>query len=89
MSEIIIVLDSKPALLGRIDQEQPAKGPERLAAEVLFAFLVDHGDAPAGGRKLGGGDKAGKAGADHDDVNFFCHRVSPIRRIIEVPLWNQ
>ena len=84
MRQLVTVLDSKPALLRRIDQKQPAERPERLAAKILFALLIDHHDAPAGCRELGRGDKAGEPGADHDDVNFFCHRVSPVSWMREV-----
>ena len=82
--QLVTVLDAEPALLGRIDQKQPAERPERLAAKALFAFLIDHDDALAGVRDLGRGDEAGEARADHDDVSFVCHRVSPgLLRIIE------
>ncbi len=84
MGQLVTVFDSKPALLRRIDQEQSAERPERLAAKTLLALLVDHHDAPAGCRELGRRDEAGKAGADHDDVNFFCHRVSPVSWMREV-----
>ena len=45
--EIIRVFDPEPALLGRIDHEQPAERPERLAAQVLLGFLVDDDNALA------------------------------------------
>ena len=33
---------------GRIDEKQSTERPERLAAEILFAFLIEHDDALAG-----------------------------------------
>jgi hypothetical protein len=42
------VLDPHPPLLGAVDHEQPAEGPECLAAEVLLSLLVDQHDAAAG-----------------------------------------
>ena len=35
------VLDAHPALLGGVDEEQPAERPERLAAEGLLGLLVE------------------------------------------------
>ena len=60
------VVNPQAALLGGVDEEQPAERPERLAAEVGRAFLVDQGDPLARARQLGGGDQTGEAGADHD-----------------------
>ena len=37
----------QPALLGRVDEEQPAERPERLAAEGLLGLLVEQDDALA------------------------------------------
>jgi len=71
------VLDAEPALFRRIDQEQSAERPERLAAETLLAFLIDHDDALAGVGDFGGCDQARKASADHNNVRFFGHGISP------------
>ena len=76
--QIVAVLDAEPALFGQIHQEQSAERPERLAAEVLLAFLIDHDDAFAGVGDLGGGDKPGEAPADHDYVRIACHRIIPL-----------
>ena len=62
---------------GLIDQKQSAERPEGLAAEALFAFLVDHDDALAGVGDFGRGDEAREAPADHDYVRIVCHRISP------------
>ncbi len=69
-------------MLGRIDQEQSAERPERLAAEVLLALLVDDDDALAGIGKLGRGDEAGKARTHHDHIGIVGHFLlrAPLRR---------
>src|ERR1700733_10553831 len=46
--EVKTVLDAEPALFGAVDQKQTAERPERLAAEALLAFLIDHDDTLAG-----------------------------------------
>ena len=45
--EIAAVADAHAALLGRVDEEQSAERPERLAAEVLLAFLIEDDHPPA------------------------------------------
>ena len=79
--ELVRVADAQPALLGAVDEEQPAEGPERLAAQRRLGFLVDEDDAPAGVGQLGGGDEAGEAGADDDRVGRVLrgHRARPTR----------
>ena len=62
------VLHAQAALLGAVDEEQPAEGPERLTAEVVRALLVQQGDGPPGSGELGGGDEAGEARPDDQDV---------------------
>jgi hypothetical protein len=69
--ELIGVLDPQPALLGAVDEEQPAERPERLAAEVVAALLVDDGDAVARPAELVGGDQARQPGADDDDARVL------------------
>ena len=63
---------------GEFDQKQPAKRPEGLAAEALFALLVDHDDAFAGIGDFGRGDQPGQSAADHDHVRIASHRFLPI-----------
>ena len=76
--EVVTVLDAEPALFGAVDQEQSAERPERLAAEALFAFLVDHDDAFAGVGDFGRRDEAREAPADHDYVRILVpSRHSP------------
>ena len=75
------VLDAHPPLLGAVDEEQAAERPPRLAAEVVAVLLVEHQHPLAGQGELVGGDEAGEAGADDDDVGGevgACggHRVS-------------
>ena len=68
--ELVRVLDPQAPLLGAVDEEEPAERPERLAAEGLLGLLVEEDDALAGSGQLGGGDEAGKTGADDDRVCF-------------------
>src|SRR6202158_850204 len=75
--QIVAVLDAEPALFGAIDQKQAAERPEGLAAEVLFALLVDHDDALAGVGDFSCGDEARQPAADHDYVCIACHRIIP------------
>ncbi len=70
------VADPHPALLGRVDQEEPAEGPVRLAAERPGGFLVEQDDAPSGVGEFGGGGQAREAGSDHDDVGVEGHQGS-------------
>ena len=74
--EIVAVADAEPALLRRVDEEQAAERPERLAAEILLAFLIEHDHALAGIGDLGGGDQPGEAAADHDHVRICRHARS-------------
>ena len=68
--EVKTVLDAEPALFGAVDQEQSAERPESLAAEALFALLVDHDDALAGVGDFGCRDEAREAPADHDYIRI-------------------
>ena len=58
----------QPALLGGVDEEEPAEGPERLAAEARLGLLLDEHDPAPGVGQLGGGDQPGQPGPDDDDV---------------------
>jgi hypothetical protein len=62
--------DSEPSLLRRIDEEQAAERPERLAAEVGAWFLVDDDHAPPGGSRFRRGHEPGKAPPDHEHVRL-------------------
>ena len=73
--ELAGVLDAHPALLGAVDEEQPAEAPERLPAQGLLALLVEQQHRPAGVGHLGGGRQPGQAGPDHDDVCVHEPRV--------------
>ena len=76
--QIVTVLDAEPALLRRIDQEQPAERPEGLAAEALFALLLDHDDASAGVGNFRRRDEAREPAADHNDISLIGHRFAPL-----------
>ena len=60
-----------------VDQEQSAERPERLAAEVLFTFLIDHDDAFACIGDLGGGNQPRQSAAYHDYVRVIRHAIHP------------
>ena len=66
--KIARVADAHAALLGRVDEEQSAERPERLAAERSLRLLIENDDAPARVGELGGRDKTREACADHDGV---------------------
>ena len=74
------VLDAHPPLFGRVDEEQPAEGPERLAAEVGPRLLLHDDHASAGTGQLGGGDQAGEARADDDGIRVRHLPSLPLRR---------
>ncbi len=71
--QFVGVAHPHPALLGRVDQEEAAEGPVRLAAEGGRRLLVEQDDLPSGVRQFRGGDQAGQAGSDDDDVGVECH----------------
>ena len=71
--ELVRVLDAQPALLGGVDEKEPAEGPEGLAAERRLGLLLDKRDPPAGGCQLGGRDQPGQPAADDDGVVFVTH----------------
>src|SRR5689334_12880501 len=75
-SQIVGILDAEPALFRRIDQEQSAERPEGLAAQALFAFLVEQDDALAGIGDFGRGHQPRQPAADHDHVGI-SHRILP------------
>ncbi len=76
--EVVGILDAEPALLRRIHQKQAAERPEGLAAEALFALLVDHDDAFSGVGDFGGGHQPGQTAADHDHIRIASHCCLPI-----------
>ena len=71
------VVHAHPALLGGVDEEQPAERPARLTAEARLGLLLDDHDALAGVDELGGGDEAGEPSADDDGVGVIRHGYSP------------
>ena len=66
--ELVRVLDPQPALLGAVDEHQPAQGPERLAAQRGLRLLVEEDDLAAGVGQLRGGDEAREPRSDDDGV---------------------
>ncbi len=73
------VLDAEAALLGRVDEEEPAEGPVRLAAEVGGVLLLDQGHPAAPAGEFVRGDEAGEARSDDDDVRVHGVCVLPSR----------
>ena len=70
--QLVTVANTQPALLGTVDEEEAAEGPERLAADVGGVLLVDDQDAAAPFGELTGGDETCKARSDDDDISI-CH----------------
>ncbi len=68
--QLVAVADAEPALFGAVDEEQAAERPERLPADVGGVLLVDDQDAAAAFGQFTGGDQAGQAGSDHDDISI-------------------
>ncbi|KAJ0163891.1 hypothetical protein CTA2_2171 [Colletotrichum tanaceti] len=64
--ELPRVLDAHPPLFFRVDAEDAAQRPERLAAEVLVVLLVEDDGRHAALRELKGCDQTGEATADDD-----------------------
>lgn len=67
--ELFGVMDSEAALLGGVDEEQPAERPERLTAEVVAILLVDDQHSFARLGQFVGGNETGEAGPDDDRVS--------------------
>ena len=66
--QLVGVLDAHAALLGAVDEHQPAERPERLAPQGALGLLVDQQHLLAGVGQLGGGHQAGQARAHHDHI---------------------
>ncbi len=79
------VLDPHPPLLGRVDEEQPAEGPEGLAAEILLRLLVDQNHPAPRVGKFGGRDQARETGPDHDHIGIQRHWYLPWLRSSRTP----
>ena len=71
------IADAHAPLFGRIDEEEAAERPERLAAERLLRLLVDNDGLLAGLGQFGRGDEPGKAGADNDHIRIVSHFLLP------------
>ena len=70
------VVNPKPPLLGTVDQEQSAQGPERLPPEGGLGLLVEDDHLAARIRQLGSRDQARQPGPDDDCVSVCGHRAS-------------
>ncbi len=80
--ELAAVLDPHPPLFGRVDEEQPAEGPVRLAADRLLGLLVEQDDLAARVDELGGGREAREPGPDHDHVCVVRHGEPVLRSVV-------
>jgi hypothetical protein len=69
----VAVVHAHPALLGRVDQEQPTEAPERLPAQALLRLLVDQHHPPARVGCLGGGRQPGESVAHDDHIGVHAH----------------
>ena len=70
------VVDAHPALLGGVDEEEPAERPPGLAPEIRRRFLVDDHDSAAGISQLGRGDQPGKTCSHDDDIGVHAPIVA-------------
>ena len=75
--EVERVAHAQAALLGAVDEEEPAERPPRLPAERRLGLLVEQDHPASRVGELGGGDETGQAGPDDDDVGVghAGHRV--------------
>jgi hypothetical protein len=71
--ELARVVDAETALLGRVDEEQPAERPEGLPAEALFPLLVKQEHSTPGVGRLRGGDEARESGPDDDQIRVVVY----------------
>ncbi|MCY1233130.1 hypothetical protein D9M72_456540 [compost metagenome] len=62
------ILHAQAPLHGGVHQEQPAEGPEGLAAEVGCVLLVQDRHPLAGPSQLVAGHQPGQPAADDDDI---------------------
>src|SRR3954451_6888791 len=81
-SELVAVLDAQSALLGRVDEEQPAEAPDRLTAQGLLAFLVEQQDPTSRVGELGGCDESGEPGSDDDDIRVHVGQSLLTREVV-------
>lgn len=72
-----IVLDAKAALFGTVDHEKPAKRPEGLPANGVFAFLLQQDHLFAGSGQFMCGSKPRKARPDDNRIRIRHCASSP------------
>ena len=71
------VVHPQPALLGRVDEEEPAERPPRLPAEGRRGLLVDQDHPLAGVGQFGRGDQTGQPGSHDDDIGAALRAHGP------------
>src|SRR5262249_25870467 len=66
--EVVRIADTHASLLGAIDEKEPTKRPEGLAAKRPLTLLIQENDALAGLDQLAGGNEPGEPSADDDGI---------------------
>ncbi len=72
------ILDAQPPLLGGIHEEQPAKRPPRLTANIVLVLLIHNDHALTSVNKFARSDQAGQTGTNNDGV---CVSSGRFRRL--------
>lgn len=79
------VVDPQATLLWRVHEEQPAEGPEGLATEALLAFLIEQKHRLPRVGRLGGGDQAGEASANDDEIGGHVTQFNTCKGLAHAP----
>src|SRR6185503_13848093 len=89
--QIVGIADAHAPLLGRIDEEQTAERPERLAPQRLLGLLIEQDDLATGLDELGGGNQPGEPTADDDGIRIHLSdsRASSLSRYARHLAWLQ
>ena len=79
--EVARILDTETALLGTINQHQPAERPVCLSAERLLRLLIEQDDFLSGIGNLSRRDEPSKTAADDNDirVHSFLPNIPAVR----------
>ncbi len=75
--KVVAIADAHAPLLGRVDEEQAAERPERLAAQRLLRLLIEQDHLAPGLDQLGRGDQPGKPAADDDGIRVHLPLPAP------------